>query len=195
MNSQIIIHLCRRDLLVTCATLSILFSSFQSFSQTPQLFSYQAALRNGSGEVLVSEAVVLRFTIQTSISEISPVKYQETQNFMTSEFGLINCTVGNGNVVQGDFTTVDWNTGVRFLKIEVDEGVGYTVLGVQQLISVPYALASLTSVNTVNAWCTAGNSDMTEDNAIGTADAAALNFKVNNQKSGRISPTGSTYFG
>lgn len=52
---------------------------------------------------------------------------------------LINLEIGN---VSGDLSSVNWNSGYKFLKIEIDEtgGSSYTELGVVQLLLVLYAL-------------------------------------------------------
>jgi len=48
----------------------------------------------------------------------------------------------------------------------------------------------------LNAWSLTGNSSTVDTtNFIGTTDDVPLNFKVNNMKSGRIDPVGSTFFG
>jgi uncharacterized protein (TIGR02145 family) len=55
--------------------------------------------------------------------------------------------VGTGTVTTGTFATIDWAQGPYFLKTEMDVngGTSYSVTGVTEFVSVPYALNSKTS--------------------------------------------------
>ncbi|GAG52677.1 unnamed protein product, partial [marine sediment metagenome] len=68
----------------------------------------------------------------------------------TNEFGLINLNIGEGTVVSGNFTTIDWSADTYFIKIEMDitGGTTYEEYGISQLLSVPYALHAKTAANT-----------------------------------------------
>lgn len=123
--------------------LTILLSiiSIQLNAQAPQLFNYQAALRD-NGKIIVTEPVVLRFTIHDG-SLAGTVIYQETHNTSTDEYGTVNAVVGSGTVVSGEFSSIKWGSGSKFLQVEVNyESSGFKDLGTQQLLSVPYALYS-----------------------------------------------------
>jgi len=57
--------------------------------------------------------------------------------------GLFNLQVGNpGQVLSGVFAEIPWGVNDYFLKVEIDENGGsdYELLGVSQLLSVPYSL-------------------------------------------------------
>ena len=59
--------------------------------------------------------------------------------------GLFNLQVGNpGQVLSGVFAEIPWGVNDYFLKVEIDENGGsdYELLGVSQLLSVPYSLWS-----------------------------------------------------
>jgi hypothetical protein len=172
----------------------ILFTSNTiTLAQAPQGINYQAVLRDANGDILANANVTMKFTIQISAGLFTSIKYQETQALVTNEFGLINCVIGNGTVLQGNMTTVDWDAGSRFLKVEVDNGAGFVEMGIQQLVSVPYALSAL---NTVNAWGTSGNEETdATTHFIGTIDNQPLQFKINNEPAGLLAPDGSTFFG
>jgi hypothetical protein len=50
--------------------------------------------------------------------------------------------IGSGVVQSGSFASVDWSTGNKYLKIEIDPtgGASYALAGTTELLSVPYAL-------------------------------------------------------
>jgi len=110
-------------------------------AQAPAGFSYQAVVRDDLGEVLADQAVSLRISILQG-STGGPVIYQEEHTATTNGFGLVNLQIGTGTVVSGDFSVIAWGTDLHFLQIELDEagGSAYEMMGVSQLLSVPYAL-------------------------------------------------------
>jgi uncharacterized protein (TIGR02145 family) len=77
--------------------------------------------------------------------------YCETHRQTTNANGLLTLTIGDGTVVGGDMAAIDWADGPYFLKTETDitGGSNYTLVGAQQLLSVPYALYA---GNTTNAF-------------------------------------------
>lgn len=115
--------------------------AIQTWAQAPQAFNYQAVVRNNTGAVVANQNVSARFTIRDGSSSGSSV-YQETKTLTTNQFGLITHAVGNGNVVSGNFSTINWGSGSKWLQVEVDAsgGSSYTDMGTTQLLSVPYAL-------------------------------------------------------
>jgi uncharacterized protein (TIGR02145 family) len=121
--------------------LSIVICCFYSFAQVPQAFNYQAVARDNNGNELTNRKVSFRICLlqgSTTGSEI----YAETHNDSTNQLGVVDLEIGNGTVVTGDFSTIDWSTGIYFLKVEMDEtgGTSYREMGTTQLLSVPYAL-------------------------------------------------------
>lgn len=119
-------------LLITCAC-----------AQVPQGMKYQAVARNKSGAVLQHHKVGLRFTIRDG-SINGSIVYSEAQTDSTNEFGLFTVVIGNGTPQVGNFNTIAWGSGSKFLQIELDTngGTNYTNLGGSQLMSVPYALSA-----------------------------------------------------
>ena len=127
--------------LVAAATLSL-----SSFGQAPEGFKYQAVVRDAGNTILNNQAVGLRMTIQQGSIGGTTV-YAETFSTTTNAYGLVNLEIGNGTVVSGDFTTIDWANGPFFMETAADVtgGTNYTVMGTSQLMSVPYALYAKTS--------------------------------------------------
>lgn len=125
--------------------LFVLLSVFAK-SQVPQKMSYQAVVRNNSNALVVNHAVGMRISIlQGSVSGSSV--YTETLISMTNANGLTSLEIGSGNVVSGNFSQISWADGPFFIKTETDPtgGTNYSITGVSQLLSVPFALYAANS--------------------------------------------------
>jgi hypothetical protein len=125
--------------------------SFTGFAQSPEGFKYQAVVRDASQNILPNQAVGVQITILQG-SATGTVVYQETFSSTTNGYGLINLAIGNGTVVSGTFSAIDWSAGPYFIETAIDAagGTNYAVMGTSQLLSVPYALYSKTAENVVN---------------------------------------------
>ena len=121
-------------------------------AQAPQAIKYQAVARDNAGALVANEPVAVRFSILDN-SGSGSVLYQERHTPTTNDYGLFSLAIGTGTVLQGDFETIDWSAGARFLKVELDPegGTNYFDMGSDQLLSVPYALYSQNSASAANA--------------------------------------------
>ena len=115
------------------------------FAQSPQKMSYQAVIRNTSGVLVSNHAVGMRISILQG-SASGTVVYAETYNPIpqTNANGLVTVEIGSGIPSTGTFYSINWAVGPYFLKTETDPsgGTSYTIVGISQLLSVPYALYS-----------------------------------------------------
>ncbi len=122
-------------------------------AQSPQLFNYQAIARNSTGNVVANNTpVTFRFTIHDG-SPSGTTVFTEIQNTTANQFGLVNVQIGSVN----NLSSVNWDTGDKFLQVEYDAGGGsnFADMGTTQLLSVPYALHSKTSAD--NKWTSTGS--------------------------------------
>lgn len=122
--------------------------SCNSFAQVPQKMSYQSVIRNTEGNLVVNTAI----GIQISILKDTPTGqavYVETMTNTTNENGLLSIEIGGGTPILGSFSQIDWSTGTYFVKTETDPtgGTNYSIVGVGQLLSVPYAMYAGSSKN------------------------------------------------
>jgi hypothetical protein len=110
-------------------------------AQTPTTFNYQSVIRNGDGELITNQNIGFRFSIIPGTALGDPV-YTETQNNTSNNFGLCNVKIGEGTIVTGDITAIDWSTGACFLKVDIDisGGVNYVHVGTSELLSVPFSM-------------------------------------------------------
>jgi hypothetical protein len=127
-------------------TIIAIVSVFSLLAQTPGSFSYQAVVRNVSGNPIVSQNVACRFSILAG-SVGGSVVYSEKHSTTTNQFGMITLSVGNGTDKTGNLESVSWGTNTYFLKVEIDPagGSAYLNMGTTQLLSVPYALHAKTA--------------------------------------------------
>ena len=119
-------------------------------AQTPDKMSYQAVIRDGSDNLITSSNVGMRIQILQG-SEFGAAVYVETHTPSTNANGLVSIQVGEGNVVSGDFTSIDWANGSYYIKNEIDPtgGTNYSITGTSELLSVPYALHAKTSASPI----------------------------------------------
>lgn len=107
-------------------------------AQSPQMFNYQAVIRNEAGQVISSEGVIIEITLLQGGADGNQI-FSETHNTHTNEFGLINLQIGSVNSI----SEIDWNQGDIYISISVDG----TLMGVTQLLSVPFAMHSGSSAD------------------------------------------------
>jgi hypothetical protein len=122
--------------------LSLLSGFSYANAQAPQGFSYQASVRNAVGLPYSNKSIKIQFSVLDSISN-GPVVYKESHNTTTNAGGMFNLNVGMGTAITGTLAGVNWGSNTKFLQVDIDTtltGNNYTNIGVQQLMSVPYAL-------------------------------------------------------
>lgn len=119
----------------------ILSGLFMGLSQAPEKMSYQAVIRNGSGQLLGNQAIAIRVSVLQG-SPAGAAVYSERLTGNTNANGLISMEIGTGTVLSGTFASIDWSSGSYYLKTETDPagGTSYTIIGTSQLLSVPYAM-------------------------------------------------------
>jgi hypothetical protein len=122
-------------------SITLLLITFFTYGQVPQGISYQAIAINSSGNPVVSANVGLRLSILDNTAT-GTVLYTESHTKITNAQGLFNLVVGQGAASIGTFSTINWSTNAKFLKVELDAtgGTSYLLVGTTQLLSVPYAM-------------------------------------------------------
>jgi hypothetical protein len=133
--------------------------TFSLLAQAPQKMSYQAIIRNSSGQLVASHSVGMRISILQG-SATGTAVYVETQKPTTNANGLATIEIGGGTIVTGTFAGINWASGTYFIKAETDPsgGTSYTIAGTSQMLSVPYALYSKTAQTAINSqWTSSGS--------------------------------------
>jgi hypothetical protein len=116
------------------------------FAQSPEKMSYQAVIRNSSDALVTNTQVGMQISILQGSASGTAV-YVETQTPTSNSNGLVSLEIGTGTIVSGDFSTIDWTDGPYFMQTETDPagGTTYSITGISQLLSVPYALHAITA--------------------------------------------------
>ena len=116
--------------------------SASAFAQAPDKMTYQAVVRDASSTLITSTQVGIEINIyQTTASET--LVYTETQTPSTNVNGLLSIEIGG----QTGFDQIDWANGSYFIETNIDVagGTNYSITGISQLLSVPYALRAKTA--------------------------------------------------
>lgn len=132
-----------KHLIKTLLLAVIIASSTTSYAQAPKAISYQAVARTLEGGALVETSLIVKIgIIATSIN--GNLMWEEEHAINTDGFGLFSLSIGTGdatgNGLSPSFGQLNWGATAYFLSVEVDDGTGFELLGISQLLSVPYAL-------------------------------------------------------
>ncbi|MES2772608.1 MAG: hypothetical protein V4722_00395 [Bacteroidota bacterium] len=117
--------------------------SIHAIAQVPQKISYQGIIRNAANALVANATVGMRLSIVQTTANGTAV-YVETQTPATNANGLVSIEIGGGSIVSGTMAGINWNAGPYFIKTETDPagGTNYSITGISQLLSVPFALAA-----------------------------------------------------
>jgi hypothetical protein len=132
-------------LLFVTATLSI-------FAQAPEKMSYQAIIRSKTNNLVSNSNISLKVIMHQGTA--TGIKIFEENHFAkTNNNGLVSLEIGTGTNIIGNFSTIAWDKGPFFIETQVDAtgGSNYNIVGVTQLLSVPYALHAKTAERLVGA--------------------------------------------
>ncbi|MFZ4798009.1 MAG: hypothetical protein ACOYMA_10970 [Bacteroidia bacterium] len=123
------------------ASILFLFLSLALIVNANDAINYQAVIRSSDGKVVSSKSIAVQMTIFNDIQSQNMV-YKENHATETNEFGMINLKIGLGQSVFGVFDNINWSTGTFYVQVAVDftGGNSYEIIGISQLLSVPYAL-------------------------------------------------------
>ena len=113
------------------------------WAQSPQKMSYQAVIRNSSNALVISTQTGMEINIRQG-SPTGTVVYTETQTPTTNANGLVSIEIGGG----AGFSTINWASNNFYIETKtavVPPLTTYTITGVSQLLSVPYALHAKTA--------------------------------------------------
>ncbi|QGY42990.1 hypothetical protein GM418_04750 [Maribellus comscasis] len=157
---------------ITTLFIGLLFC-LATFAQSPQMFNYQAVLRDASGNTLANQDVEIGIVLLQG-SATGSEAFSETHSATTNSLGLVNLQIGSVNTT--GMENIDWSSGPYFIQISVDG----TVMGTSQLLSVPYAL--------VAGSVAGGDNDNDPENEIQTLDFQNNQLSISQGNSIDLSP-------
>jgi len=150
-----------KNVILFCLFLSLTTASLNG--QVADGITYQAIAldENGKeiaghdiyGNIINSKRIDVRFSIVGG-TQYGEVLYTEVHSASTDQFGLFSLIIGHG-VVSSDgkfqnLTDINWGADELFLKVEIDirRSGNFKVMGIQQMMSVPFAFHALTTTKT-----------------------------------------------
>ena len=131
-----------KSLITTIKTITFLllfiFSSIAT--QAQEAFRYQAVARDSTGTPISNQLIGVKISIILNTVSNTPI-YTETHEALSNDYGVFNLNIGLGNIVSGDFETIDWSQkSVIQIEIDINGGTNYSLVCLSELLSVPKAL-------------------------------------------------------
>lgn len=104
-------------------------------------FYYQGVAKKIDGNPVSNTNV----SIYISILSTSPDKlfYKENHFIKTDDVGRFSLVVGEGAVLQGEFSEIDWKSKEIWIQSEIDAGNGLEDMGKSRILPVPIASRAL----------------------------------------------------
>ncbi|WP_422105323.1 tail fiber domain-containing protein [Winogradskyella sp.] len=126
-----------------CVTLFLVIGLF-GFTQSA--INYKAVIKDGNGNVIADDLIVIQFTIREA-SENGTIIYQENHTPTTDNNGIVILGIGSGTPLVGSFATIDWISNTHYLNVQINLGGGLEDMGTTPFAAVPYAYAARTASN------------------------------------------------
>jgi len=122
------------------------------FAQSPEKMSYQAIIRAQDNSLVINSKISLKIIVHQGTVAGTNV-YEENHSVITNNNGLVSLEIGIGSIVKGSFSKIAWEKGPYFIetKVDVTGGANYNIIGITQLLSVPYALHAKTAERIVGS--------------------------------------------
>lgn len=134
--------------LLACLLFCAVICSGQS---TPVAFNYSGVARDQTGNPIINQMIGIQINIvETDV--LGPDVFTENHFVTTDAYGIFNLIIGAGNAQNGSLSEINWGGNNFFLEIAMDVsgGSNFQVIGISQLLSVPYALHARTAESLVN---------------------------------------------
>ncbi len=125
--------------------LTVLILSTSAWAQSPELINYQAVARDVAGVPLVNQSISIRFGIYPTVN--GSVMFEEVHSVQTDAYGLFTLKIGGGAPILSTLSAIDWTSGDKYLKVDMNVGNGYVGMGTYQMVSVPFAFAADKATN------------------------------------------------
>jgi len=138
-------------------------------------------VRNQANALVTNQQVGVKISVIQGTTTGALV-YSETHAPTTNANGLFSIEIGGGVVLADSFSKIDWVNGPFFLKTEIDPtgGANYTITGISQLLSVPYAMHARTADSIVGLKSFSGNYNDLINKPITISSIAGDTFYLSN---------------
>ncbi|WP_108803698.1 hypothetical protein [Aquimarina sp. Aq107] len=155
-------------------SLCLLIITTSIYAQAPEKLSYQAIIRDASDALVINASISVQISIVQG-SATGTTVYSEVHNPMTNFTGVVSLLIGDGTVVSGSLSGIDWGSDSYYIKTETDPtgGTNYDIVGTAQLLSTSFGLIS---VNTDRALSVDYNNLTNSPATITTEQSDKVNF-------------------
>ena len=168
-----------------CLALTPLFL----LAQTTAGLNYQAVLRTSAYAAIGNQSGTAVVSILNGSTEL----YREIHTINTDQLGLFNLVIGKGNALSGNFSTLDWGSSGRSVKVVVSVGGNTYEFAPTELQAVPYAKVAERSLQPGPAGAKGDKGDTGSTGAAGAPGAKGdKGDKGDAGAVGAQGPTGST---
>jgi len=121
------------------------FATNNTYAQVPDAINFQAIARDGNGDILSETPIMIQLSILEGGVNGTQV-YREIRSITTNVYGSFSFQIGrNPFISEGDFSTINWASGNKFLKVDYDPTASLSfdlTLGTIEFVTVPYAFAA-----------------------------------------------------
>ncbi|MFO8129537.1 MAG: hypothetical protein R6T99_06510 [Bacteroidales bacterium] len=151
--------------LLIIAGLSI---SLLSSGQVPQMIDFQGMARDDSGNPLTNVTISARMSVYEGPLP-GVMVYSEMHYPQTNSYGLFHLMIGDGAVIMGNFSTINWASGNFFIQTEIDPNGGnnFVDMGMSKLATVPFAFYAAESGSGGSLWQQNGSDIYYNDGWVG----------------------------
>ena len=119
-------------------TVFLISLTFVLSAQSPMLVNYQGVARDGAGNPISGQLIAITFEVLQGSSSGSVIYTDSQTGIQTSTLGIFSTQIGKS----GGLGQINWQGGPYYLRVSMDpaNGSNLTVLGTQQIVSVPFAV-------------------------------------------------------
>ncbi|WP_299335815.1 tail fiber domain-containing protein [uncultured Psychroserpens sp.] len=98
--------------------------------------NYKALVKDSNGNVLSNQNIDIQFTILEGATTV----YEEIHTITTDQNGLIVTNIGDGSILSGTFSSIDWNQNIQLnTQIDIEQDGSFVDLGSEPFNYVPRA--------------------------------------------------------
>ncbi|WP_400075438.1 tail fiber domain-containing protein [Winogradskyella sp. R77965] len=126
--------------------LLVLLTISTSFAQ--QGINYKAVIKDDVGNIITNQQITIEFSILQGIAQTNV--YNERHLPTTDANGIVILNIGNGIVLGGSFSNIDWANNIHALNVQCDIGNGLFDLGTTPFSSVPYTFHAFSATTASN---------------------------------------------
>ena len=117
-----------------------------SLAMFAQKLSWQAVVRDNDNKLVSNRNITVEASV---LNAADATVFKETHNATTNINGMLSLTIGDGNIVSGSLSSVDW-VGAKIKTVITWPGNSTGITNITPVNAVPYALYAASAGNSVS---------------------------------------------